>query len=367
MSVTQNAFEIAKRDLRDCYASKGILAGRKHFQQFWARDSFFSALGAIELGDFEIVKKQFEFFISMQNKKGLIPGRISLKKKPEFKPMFFSYSADGNALMIIALAEYVKKSGDKKFAKDNFSKFLLAVNWLESMDSDKDYLIEESIYANWADSVLKFGKVLYSNCCYYKAVKSFSELCLAIGRKEKHELYRKQALKIKEKINGLFWKGDYYFDWIDFKKHNFFSSDGNMLAVLWGIADEEQGMMIENFIKSKQINKVPLSTNYPHYPLTRIPFVLLPFEAYNYHNGLSWPWLGCLNAIALKKIGWKKDAKNELKKIASQIEDYGVCHEIFNKEGEPVDSFFLKSEHPFAWTAGTYIKAFSEIEGIKEQ
>ena len=37
-SLTQDAFDIAVRDLRACYASQGIFAGGEHFSDLWVRD-----------------------------------------------------------------------------------------------------------------------------------------------------------------------------------------------------------------------------------------------------------------------------------------------------------------------------------------
>ena len=139
----------------------------------------------------------------------------------------------------------------------------------------------------------------------------------------------------------------------------YFAADGNLLAIDWGIAGEVQGQMVLNKIKQHQLNKVPLQANYPLYPFWRIPPALFPLEAYHYHNGSSWLWLGCLNAIALKKMGWKKEAKQDLKRIAEAINSNGSVHEVF-LGGKPLNSFLLKSEPFFAWSSGLFVKAVKE-------
>ncbi len=182
--VLKRAIKIAKNDLRACYAENGILAGRGHFQQYWARDSFFSSLGATAIGDFEIVEKQFRFFLEFIKSNGALPGLITASGRPVFRPLILSSPVDGNALFLISLAEFLQKSGNAGFVERNFNAIKKAMEWLEGHDLDKDGLIEEGLLANWADSVLKFWKVLYSNCCYCYALEKFSEIAKKIGKKK---------------------------------------------------------------------------------------------------------------------------------------------------------------------------------------
>ncbi len=361
-TIVKNAYEIALNDLRKCYTEKGILAGRKskRYRQYWARNSFFASLGALRAGDSEQVKRNLQLFASLQNKNGMLPNQISQNLKPRYRLLIGSV-IDSTALFVVALYEYVKETQDMQFARQNFLSVRKAIEFLRSKDRDNDFLVEERVFANWADSVLRFGNVLYTNCCYYKALLSAGELCSLVKENSLAAKYRRLAAKTKEKINGMFWQGNYYLDWIDFRRHDFFACDGNLLAIDWAIADKEQSQMILNKIKQHQLNKVPLQTNYPLYPLWRIPPTLLPLMEYHYHNGSSWPWLGCLNAIALRKVGWKNDAKRELKGVAGLINENGTVHEVFGQNGKPIRSLFLRSESPFAWNAGFFVRAVHEL------
>ncbi len=360
-AVVSNAFEIAVNDLRRCFAEHGILAGRRKLNFYKARDSFFASLGANSLGEFSASWKSIELFLGMQRNDGLIPHRITTKLKPHYHRVV-TEPLDGNALLVIALKDYFEKSRDKQFLLKHFDKTRKAIEWLREQDKDKDGLLEERFFGSWEETVLKSGKVLYSNCLYYKALLDFVEICKALNKYEVGVRYGRLAAALKEKINSSFWQGNYYFDWIGYVRHDSFSTDGNVLAIMFGLADNMQSQMIENKIKQHQLNKVPLQLNYPLYPFWRIPPGLFPLDAYHYHNGSSWLWLGCLNAIALDKIGWRKDAKEELKKIASIINSNGSVHEVF-LDGKPVNSLFLRSEPFFAWSSGLFVKAVREISG----
>ncbi|MCX6802246.1 MAG: GH116 family glycosyl hydrolase [Candidatus Diapherotrites archaeon] len=362
-----DALEIAKRDLRECYTESGILAGRGHFQQYWARDSFFASMGACAIGDFEQARKNFQLFFDLQDPKGLIPAVVSLKLKPKYKPFkVFSPPVDSNALFIIALADYARQSKDKVFIESNFKKISLAMEWLCKRDRDKDNLIEEDFFANWADTVLKHGEVLYSNCCYYHALKEFAFLADWLGVKMIGAEYEKRAETTKLALNIKFWENYYYTDWIGLTAHNYFASDGNVLAVAWDIATRERAERIEELIEKQHLDSVPMKTNFPSYPFWKVFPLLLPTRAYYYHNGFSWPWIGCMNAIALNKMGLKEKALLELDRLAWQINNYCVTNEVFDRHKKPVKSFWLNSERPFAWTAGLFLKAADEIIGLEE-
>lgn len=363
----KEALEIAKRDLRECYTDTGILAGRGHFQQYWARDAFFASLGANSLEDFNQVKKTLQLFLDLQSEDGAIPAMITKSLKPKFRPLLLSKPVDSNALFIISAADYAKKSEDNVLLEKNFKKISLAMDWLCKKDRDKDSLIEEGYLANWADTVLKHGEVLYSNCCYFHALKEFSSLAEELGVEMIASEYQKRAQETKLALNLKFWENEYYYDWIGLTPHNYFASDGNILAIVWDIATKHRAKNILKFVEEKRLNTVPLKTNTPPYPLWKIVPLLVFMKAYYYHNGFSWPWLGCMHAIALNKVGKEKKAKQELKKLASQINEFSVTHEVFNQKSEPVESFFLKSEKTFAWTAGLFIRAMDEIIGLRKK
>ena len=76
MDKIKKAYAIAKRELRGCYDTHGIVAGRHHFSDYWGRDGFFACFGALALGDYKIAEKMVDLFYSHQNSRGLIPYRL---------------------------------------------------------------------------------------------------------------------------------------------------------------------------------------------------------------------------------------------------------------------------------------------------
>lgn len=361
-----DAYDIAVRDLRACYGQEGIFAGLHHFKDYWARDALFACLGSLKLEDYDIVEKNLQLFIDNINKKGQVPLRIGrnivgivLKKKKRYPLYSFDFNnkttLDQNSLLIILSYEYYKKTGDKIFLSKNLDLLKKIMDWNFLNDKDDDLLIEEEGLSNWADSVRKKGKVLYTNVCHCHALKCMYEL-------SKTKTYLDKYEKVKKKINELFWSGEHYIDWIDEKKqYNYFSTDGNILAVLWDIADKEKSNHIEEASHVFEVHDVPSECVHPRYPKKHISLPLKLIGLGDYHNGLSWMWLGCISAVAKKKVRREKDAKELIKKIEQIILKHNSVYEVYDNKGNPVKRLFYKSEFPFAWSAGLFVYAYNKI------
>lgn len=261
----------------------------------------------------------------------------------------------------MACYDYVKQSHDIEFLKENYMKIKKSMDWTAKQDKDKNILINEFFGANWSETALKHGEIMFTNACYYKALKDFSALSAMIKEKANEKKYAGMAEKLKKELNRKFWNGSYYIDWIDSKKQDYFSSTGNVLAIAWGLADKKKSVKIQNFIKKNNLDRVPMMTNYPKYPFYKIFLINSIFGMPGYHNGLSWPWIGCFDAIAKYKIGMKKESKDELKRIAKLICDYDTCSEVYDKKGKRLKTLFYRSEDRFSWTAGMFVFAFHEI------
>ncbi len=380
--MIEKAYAIAKNNLRSCYSKDGILAGSHHFDDYWARDGFFAGLGALYLKDFDIVKKNLKLFIKYQNKQGQIPLRIGdyfialklfgirpvQKMRARYtEDKFFHTSTDQNSLFVILFYNYLKTTKDKEFLKKYFPNLKKAMQWNLTRDTDNDLLIEEEHYAAWTDSIKKSGKVLYTNILHCEALREFSDMCKTIGKKEDSKHYLDLHRDVKQKINDLFWKQDYYIDWIDKKGYDYFSTDGNILAILFDIANKNQQLKIQKAIQEFRINQhIPSKTNYPKYPFTKISLINYIGGIGDYHNGLSWLWLGCLDAVAKNKIGMRKQAIELLNQIAELIVRHNGVYEIYEQNGKPVKRSRYKSEHPFAWSSGLFIYAVNQINYFRD-
>lgn len=374
----QNAYDIAHLTLNSRYCVDGILAGAHHFSDIWTRDACFASLGALKIGDHEVVKANINTFLKFRSKANQVPLRVGQKYfllKFLFKlsgkqqaryidDKGFSTVVDSNSLATIIFHEYVNATNDIDFANNQFDAIESIVRWNFTRDKNNDLLIEEGAYANWADSLKKKGTVLYTNVLHWKAVDCFAQICLKVNRQEEYSTYKNLADQIKEKLNHLFWDDTHYIDWIGKKRHTYYSSDGNLLAIVLGLATPAQGHLILDSLQLFGLDHgVFIKTNYPPYPLKHIYPAFLPVNMSDYHNGLNWLWLGCLDAVAKQQLNLHTQAQETIFQMAAKIVEYNGVYEVY-KNGKPVNRFFYKSETSFAWSAGLFVWACNELKMV---
>ncbi|MBN2421691.1 hypothetical protein JXB41_00570 [Candidatus Woesearchaeota archaeon] len=384
MDKLKKAYFTAIKCLRSRYQEKGIFAGSHHFDDYWARDSFFASLGALELEDYDIVKKNLQLFLDFQRENGQIPLRvgsstvgivlkgIGIKTRRKDIPRYFqdkgrNPATDQNSLLLMCFYNYIKKTRDIDFLKQNILKLERCIEWNLKQDNDNDLLMEEKCYATWADNVKKRGKVLYTNICHCHALFCVSELFNIIEGKENKEKYFRLHEKTKKRINEVFWNGHYYMDWIDDHAYNYLSTDGNILSIIWNITDKNKSKKIQESLENFGINRfVPSLTNMPQYPFNKASSMLLRFIWLgDYQNRICWTWLGCLDAVAKFKLNLRKEAQKVLEKIADVIVKDNNVYEVYEQSGRPVKRLFYKSEYNFAWSAGLFVWAYKMLENKK--
>jgi len=231
-------------------------------------------------------------------------------------------------------------------------------------DTDRNLLLEQGWYSDWADSLRKRGEILYTNVCHYSGLKNLSEIARFAGHKDDCDEFEFLAGKVKAKVNTMFWNGKYYNDSVG-RGGDIFSSGGNILAVLWGVAEPKQAKKVFDYIKKYKMENFTLNTNHPSYYWWQISPMIKLIGLSEYHNGLRWLWLGCMDVAAKAKYGLKKEAKELLTKIAGKIIEFGSVYEVYEKTGKPIRRFVYKAEHPFAWSAGLFVYAVNEYNKMK--
>ncbi len=202
--INAQAKTIAASNVRHCIESRPLLngtekqilcAGVRNFREPWARDFGFAAFGLISLGEKRVVKECLEAFLFYQRPSGQFPVKLhstnvverylhSLfrREQPIEKPLRPKYqtahrtiSLDGNCLLVIAAFYYVQETGDEAFLKRHWDSLCRAVTWLEAHAQGDDGLLHQGAYTDWADSIARTGRILYTNVLYWKAVSDLAE------------------------------------------------------------------------------------------------------------------------------------------------------------------------------------------------
>ncbi len=363
MNQTELAYQKAIDVVDKCCTKNGIYASAYGYTAIWARDSMITFLGAslIKNNSFkECFKKTLIALSKYQSKLGEIPNNIDLWSKRMNKVTFASI--DSSLWYIIGMYSYSKRYNDKSLLrkyKKNINKALL---WVDYQDSGKDMLPEQQPTTDWQDAFPhKYGHVLNTQALYYAALKL---------------LKRSKAKKIKNLINGKIRKDldffnhkyGFYLPWI-WKSHDgireeahWFDSLGNLLMIVFDVADKPKGKKILEYIEKHKINKpYPVKALYP--PLRKGTKQWKRYfekcEAklpYHYLNGGIWPYIGGFYILALIKYKKFKEAEKELKKLAeSCLKGKTFPEWLDGKTGKPYGKYQ-------AWDAGMYILAYESLK-----
>ena len=265
------------------------------------------------------------------------------------------------------------------------------LGWYECQDVDQSGLLSMQESCDWQDLFCTRGKGLYLNCLYVLALRSAAEL---FGGEEGERL-RRRAASVADQVNHFFWyagdgdmlrhishtfssegasrydslgrprwipekryltKERYYLPYLGFRSAGeWFDSFGNLLAILAGVADEQQTNIILDFISRHSLEAHPLRSLTPvvrpgdpdwrdYYGALNAP--------YHYHNGGVWPFLGGFYIAALVKAGRSEAASTSLFRLA-QLNQLGQFNEWHHGEsGEPM------GVQDQAWSAGMYLFAY---------
>jgi GH15 family glucan-1,4-alpha-glucosidase len=361
------------------HSSKKILhAGYRNFRESWARDFGFAAYGLIALELYDTVKETLEAFLWHQTPEGQLPVKLhsihvvtrflysflgreqpmETMLKPKYVSGHGAPSLDGQGMLIIAALTYIQKTEDITFLQTHWEKLQLAVKWLESYCRDPEaVLLHQGAYADWADSIARRGRILYTNVIYWKALSEMSLAAATQDLKEEAAHYHAKAENVARAIHAQLWRPDLgYFVTSDGLDQ--LSSDGNLLAISWGLAKTEQAESILKVMEEAGMAEpVPTRVVYPSYPVELVALENLLGRMPNYHTDASWLWIGAWHVIALVKTGHVDKAHQLVARITEVIVRDKQVNEVHAPNGQPLSSIWYKSESPLSWNAGMIIYA----------
>ncbi|MEM4625598.1 MAG: glycoside hydrolase 100 family protein [Candidatus Pacearchaeota archaeon] len=354
----EECYSKAKEVIKLCTIKEGLFAsgGKDGYNAIWARDSIISLIGASVISD--DFKKTFENNLNTlsryQSRLGQIPNAIDIFSERKHHVDF--QTIDSTLWYLIGHIFFKKRFGSKLFNSHKKS-IQKALTWLEYQDWEEDGLLEQLPTTDWQDAFPhKYGHVISTIALYYKVLMDFD---------------KKRAEKIKKLVNRKeevkLWNGEFYWAY-RWKNHNsyreigeWFDSFGNVLSIIYGLANRDMSNKIIDYIKTKNIDSpFPLKSIFP--PIYKTSKYWQDYyldcdakEPYNYLNGGIWPFIGGFYIIALIKEKRIREAEEELIRLA-KINLIGNFPEWVN----PLDSRTYGELQ--AWSAGMYIAAFDSLK-----
>jgi glycogen debranching enzyme len=93
-------------------------------------------------------------------------------------------------------------------------RMLMAVDYLAKRDIDNDGLLEQNHNEDWMDTVLRAGKIVYSQACWILALKNLSSLLVTTGKQNESDKIRKLTEKAIGAVEQILWseEDDAYID-----------------------------------------------------------------------------------------------------------------------------------------------------------
>ena len=366
MEITKEAYDEAIEVLKKCSTPHGFHAAYPGYQGVWARDSVITSLGASLLED--KFKKEFSKSLALlgkyQSKKGQIPNAVLLHEKP--KKIDYK-SIDSSLWFIIGHYIYKQRYKDASLFKRHKIKIKKALTWLSYQDMNEDNVLEQFPTTDWQDAFPnKYGSTINTQALYYRVLTLTNQ--------------KKKARQLKKIVNtskedGL-WSGSFYLPW-RWKNHHkykemgkWFDSLGNLLAIIFDLADEKRAKKILSHIKKNKIDfPYPVKAIYP--PIRQgskdWEDYFLDAESrtpYHYLNAGIWTFIGGFYILALIKCKKFRDAEIQLKKIAQGNLQKPVFSEwLHGKTGKPGSKSKLAGNQ--AWNSGMYILAFESLSRKK--
>jgi glycogen debranching enzyme len=84
-------------------------------------------------------------------------------------------------------------------------RMLRAVDYLAGRDIDNDGLLEQNHNEDWMDTILRAGKIVYSQACWILALKNLSSLLVATDKQKESDRIRMMDEKATEAVEQILW------------------------------------------------------------------------------------------------------------------------------------------------------------------
>ncbi|WP_205527775.1 amylo-alpha-1,6-glucosidase [Listeria costaricensis] len=420
--VVAEAKKQAKEKLFANGKELGLVGSNTAYQQVWARDSMISGLGLIVCGEergLQIHRQSLETLRKYQSKLGKIPHNVGLpgiidpallahgmKMHSEGKAdeavvdSIHAGCIDSNLWYIIGQYGYFQATADLDHLAAVWESLKQALRWLEYQDSNECGLLEVHEAMDWADLFANRYNVLLDNVLYYAAWKIMGQLAQSLGFEALD--YFQKSEDVYRKINVLLWVGQeepndyeeigslcrewlyplkrvetelverpFYLPYMGFREYaDRFDTLANLLAILFGVADQKKAEKILDYIHGCGLNRpYPVQSVYPviqpgdkdwreYYRVRNLN------QPHHYHNGGAWPFIGGFYVAALVKVGRLAEAEQEFQRLTEmnrggQKNDWEFNEWFHGTTGQPM-GFAGQS-----WSAAMYLfaeKAVSSSE-----
>ena len=233
-----------------------------------------------------------------------------------------------------------------------------ALLWLKCQDVGEKGMLTQLPTTDWQDAFPhKYGYTINTQALYYKVLN------LTGNAKDAKKL----MFAANKDTDARLWNGEFYapYRWKNHNRYqeigNWFDSLGNLLAIVFDLADKQKAEKILSYVEKNKIDMpYPVKAIYP--PIKKESEYWQDYfedcdakEPYHYLNGGIWAYIGAFYVLCLVKLKKLEKAKDELKKLAEANLNGNFAEWInpITKES------FGKLQ---AWNAGMFILAYESLK-----
>jgi glycogen debranching enzyme len=217
-----------------------------------------------------------------------------------------------------------------------------AIQYLADRDIDNDDLLEQGHNEDWMDTILRAGKIVYSQACWILALTNFSTLLGVLGKRSESRRMRQLAESAIKAVNDILWSdedncyidiqeehhlGDAYRTLMQdvslylIASSEYFNNDisqGNPLSSSRIRSQLSETIGIRSAKTLQTMKKRLWKNGWPLVTEVELkvtgPWKLKPYE---YHNKTTWPWCTAMEIIARSKFNQIKECTALLAEMSS--------------------------------------------------
>jgi hypothetical protein len=179
-------------------------SARPGFGWYFGRDALWTLYAVNSYGDFQLARDELEFLIHRQRADGKIMHEWSQTADLiDWKSLPYEFaSADATPLLIMAMNDYLKVSGDQAFVRSHWDAVEKAWNFERSHDSDGDGVYENTEGSGWVESWPPGmpRQEIYLAALDQQASTSFAKLAQVTGHPQMALEAGQRASHIKQQI-----------------------------------------------------------------------------------------------------------------------------------------------------------------------
>lgn len=199
----------------------GLVAGyrtsgtsqRPGFAWYFGRDSLWTSFALNSIGDFATTRAALEFVAKFQRDDGKMPHEIS--QGASFVNWFKDYpygfaSADATPLYIIAANDYVTRSGDVQFARQQWDSLWKAYQFMRSTYDAQNFPQNIGIGHGWVEGgpLLPVKTEFYQSGLGLEALRSLSNLAKLAGKEDVGKELQGAFERQRPAFNQAFWSAE---------------------------------------------------------------------------------------------------------------------------------------------------------------